>query len=121
MAERIIVTGGCGLLGRELVAQLVACGDDVLVVDDLSKASSLAPAGAEVVRHDLTDAGGTRAIFRGARRCVHLAARIGGIGYFHRQPATILRDNERMLASVFDACAHHGLSRIVYFSSSMVY
>jgi UDP-glucose 4-epimerase len=121
MAERIIVTGGCGFLGREVVAQLVARGDEVIVLDDLSKRSSAAPAGAKVIRHDLTDLKGSRDLFRGAKKCIHLAAKIGGIGYFHRHPATILSDNDKIYASVFEACAHHGYERIVYFSSSMVF
>ena len=121
MAERIIVTGGCGFIGREVVAQLVARGDEVIVLDDLSKLESAAPAGARLVRHDLTDVKGSLDLFKGARKCIHLAAKIGGIGYFHRHPATILSDNDKIYASVFEACAHHGYERIVYFSSSMVF
>ena len=121
MAEPVIVTGGCGFIGREVVARLVARGEDVVVVDDLSKPESAAPPGARFVRHDLTDVAGTRSVFAGARRCVHLAAKIGGIGYFHRHPATILADNDRIYASVFEACARLRFARIVYVSSSMVF
>src|ERR1700733_2860794 len=121
MAERIIVTGGSGFVGREIVSQLVARGDEVIVIDDLSKPTSVAPPGAELVRHDLTDARTSRDLFGRARKCIHLAAKVGGIGYFHRRPATILSDNDRMVSSVFEACAHHHYERIVYFSSSMVF
>jgi len=121
MAERIIVTGGCGFIGREVVAQLVARGDEVIVLDDLSKHESAEPPGAKVVHHDLTDGTGSLDLFKGARKCIHLAAKIGGIGYFHRRPATILSENDKIYASVFEACAHHGYERIVYFSSSMVF
>jgi UDP-glucose 4-epimerase len=121
MADRIIVTGGCGFIGREIVSRLVARGDDVTVLDDLSKPNSATPPGARVARQDLTDARGSRNLFEGARKCIHLAARIGGIGYFHRHPATILSDNDKINASVFEACAHYQFERIVYFSSSMVF
>jgi UDP-glucose 4-epimerase len=121
MPERVIVTGGCGFLGREVVAQLVARGDEVIVLDDLSKDPSEGTQGVAVHRVDLTDIRESRTLFGGARKCIHLAARIGGIGYFHRVPATILNDNGKMLASVFEACAHHRYERIVYFSSSMVF
>lgn len=120
-SEPIIVTGGCGFIGREVVSQLVAAGEVVRVLDDLSKPESAAPAGAELVRVDLTDPAATLDAMAGSRRCVHLAAKIGGIGYFHRHPATILADNDRMYASVFGACARLGYERILYVSSSMVF
>ncbi|MEZ0229877.1 MAG: NAD-dependent epimerase/dehydratase family protein [Planctomycetota bacterium] len=121
MGQRIIVTGGCGFIGREVVAQLVARGDDVTVVDDLSKPESAAPPGAKFIRQDLTDEKGTHRVFEGFKKCVHLAAKIGGIGYFHRHPATILAENDKIYSSVFYACARHKYERIVYISSSMVF
>jgi UDP-glucose 4-epimerase len=121
LGQRIIVTGGCGFIGREVVAQLVARGDDVTVVDDLSKPESAAPPGAKFVRQDLTDEKGTHRVFEGFKKCVHLAAKIGGIGYFHRHPATILAENDKIYSSVFYACARHRYERIVYISSSMVF
>ncbi len=121
MGEKIIVTGGCGFIGREVVSQLVARGNDVTVVDDLSKPESAAPPGAKLVRQDLTDEKGSLRVFEGFKRCVHLAAKIGGIGYFHRHPATILAENDKIYSSVFYACARHKYERIVYISSSMVF
>jgi UDP-glucose 4-epimerase len=121
LGQRIIVTGGCGFIGREVVAQLVARGDEVTVVDDLSKPESAAPPGAKLVRQDLTDEKGTHRVFEGFKKCIHLAAKIGGIGYFHRHPATIIAENDKIYSSVFYACARHEFERIVYISSSMVF
>ncbi|MGE0707274.1 MAG: NAD-dependent epimerase/dehydratase family protein [Planctomycetota bacterium] len=119
--SKVVVTGGCGFIGREVVKQLAERGHAVTVIDDLSKPESAIPAGVEFVRLDLTDAAATLEAFRGFERCVHLAAKIGGIGYFHRYPATILAENDKLYASVFGACAALGLERIVYVSSSMVF
>jgi len=121
MSEPIVVTGGCGFIGREVVRQLVARGDAVRVLDDLSKPESAAPDGAELIQVDLTDPAATRGALEGARRCVHLAAKIGGIGYFHRYPATILAENDKIYASVFGGAADLGYERLLYVSSSMVF
>lgn len=126
MSKRVIVTGGCGFIGREVVKQLSAKGYAVTVIDDLSKPESAAPEApgpgtVEFVQRDLTDAATTREAFEGHDLCVHLAAKIGGIGYFHRYPATILAENDKLAASVFGACAELGYKRILYVSSSMVF
>jgi len=121
MTTPIVVTGGCGFIGREVSRQLVERGYQVTVVDDLSKPESAAPEGVEFLRMDLTDAAATLEAFSGFKRCVHLAAKIGGIGYFHKYPATILAENDKLYASVFGACARHRYERIVYVSSSMVF
>ena len=121
MTYPVLVTGGCGFIGREVSTQLVARGHPVTVIDDLSKEDSAAPPGVEFIRLDLTDEQATLEALEGFQHCVHLAAKIGGIGYFHRYPATILADNDKLAASVFGACAKHGYERIVYISSSMVF
>src|SRR5689334_3783128 len=119
--EKILVTGGCGFIGSEVVRQLLAKGYAVRVADDLSKPSSRAPAGAEFVRADLTDASSVPPLFDGVRVCINLAAKIGGIGYFHRYPATILSENAKIYSNTFEAAAERRIDRMVFVSSSMVY
>ena len=121
MSMKVIVTGGCGFIGREVVKQLVERGHSLTVIDDLSKPESAVPDGVEFRQLDLTDAKATLEAFEGFSHCVHLAAKIGGIGYFHRYPATILADNDKIAASVFGACAELNYERILYVSSSMVF
>lgn len=117
----ILVTGGCGFIGGEVVRQLLDKGYRVRVADNLSKPSSRVPAGVEFVRADLAEPEAARRVFRGARVCINLAAKIGGIGYFHRLPATILSENNRIYSSTFEAAVEHGLERMVFVSSSMVF
>src|SRR4029077_12944002 len=94
----IVVTGGLGFIGSALVQQLSARGHEVRVVDDLSKGQSPGAGGHEFMQGDLREAEAAERALEGADICFHLAAKIGGIGYFHKYPATILNDNGLMLA-----------------------
>jgi UDP-glucose 4-epimerase len=121
MADLILVTGGCGFIGTEVVNQLVARGYRVRVADNLSKPYSRVPEGVEFVRADLSRDGQAEPVFAGVRACVNLAARIGGIGYFHRYPATILSENAKIYSNTFEAAVARKIDRMVFMSSSMVY
>lgn len=75
MAKRYLVTGGCGFIGSHLSAALIARGDEVVVLDDLSTGTeaNLAP-GATLVRGDVADPETARRTMRGVDGCFHLAA-----------------------------------------------
>jgi UDP-glucose 4-epimerase len=118
---RILVTGGCGFIGTEVVKQLVQRGHAVVVADNLSKPESSVKEGYEFIQVDLTDKVATEKAFESVDICIHLAAKIGGIGYFHKYPATILSENNKLYSSVFEAAVKQKIKRMVYISSSMVY
>ncbi len=118
---RILVTGGCGFIGSEVVKQLLAKGHSVVVADNLSKPESSLKQGYEFIKVDLTDTKATAQAFKDVDICIHLAAKIGGIGYFHKYPATILSENNKMYSSVFEAAVKNKIKRMVYVSSSMVF
>jgi len=117
----MLVTGGAGFIGTAVVRALLRNGHAVRVVDDLSKRQVIdLPPGCDFMNGDISDRDVCRRAFAGVDTCFHLAAKIGGIGYFHRYPAAILDDNNLMLSCVFREAAEVD-AKVVYVSSSMVF
>ncbi len=77
MSSRAIVTGGAGFIGSHVVDALLAAGQEVTVIDDLSsgRASNVASA-AELRELDIIDRGGIDRVFEQVRpeAVYHLAA-----------------------------------------------
>lgn len=119
--KKVLVTGGCGFIGSEVVKQLLAKDYEVVVADDLSKPESSIKGGYSFIKVDLTDKAQTNKAFKNIDLCINLAAKIGGIGYFHKIPATILSENDKIYSSTFEAAVSNKIERMVYLSSSMVY
>lgn len=119
--KKILVTGGCGFIGSEVVKQLVDKDYDVRVVDNLSKPESSVKKGYQFLKLDLTKKEAARKAMEGIDVCINLAAKIGGIGYFHKYPATILSENNKIYSATFEAAVSQKIKRMVYVSSSMVF
>lgn len=116
---KILVTGGAGFIGSALVKELLNRNHDVKIVDNLSKGTNV-PDGVDFLKGDLLDKSIAKKAMKGVDACYHLAALIGGIGYFHKYPADILRDNTIMTTNIFDAAKKEN-SKVIYLSSSMVF
>ena len=110
---RIVVTGGSGKAGRAVVAELVACGEDVLSADLVT----FPGLPCEQVQADLTELGQAVEVLRGARAVVHLAA-IPAPGL--RPDELTFRVNTESTYNVFSAAATLGLERVVWASSETV-
>lgn len=124
MSERVAITGGAGFLGSHVVDYFVEQGEDVVVVDDFSSGHrkhldesklNLTVRELDLQKETVIDSLSDIDVI------VHLAAKIGGIGYFHHVPADIISCNDLMNKRVFDAAVEHDFDRVVYASSSMVY
>ena len=127
---RILVTGAAGFICGYLVPELLEHGHEVVGLDNFSKYGRIAKSYDDHPRYRFVegDVKDTELIKRLASDCdqvVAAAAMIGGISYFHEFAYDLLAENERILASTFDAAieAHRtfGLERIVVISSSMVF
>src|SRR3954447_9297367 len=90
----VVVTGGSGFLGRFVVALLEREGAQVI-----SARSS---------DYDLTVAGNAERLFADTSPSdvIHLAARVGGIGYNQAEPAPLYLDNLLMGTHVIEAARH---------------
>jgi len=121
----VLVTGGAGFIGSHLTDSLVADGQSVLVLDDLSSGSrenlsrSLGSGRVTVVEGSVLDRDVIDACMASADVCVHLAARLG-VERIVREPLFSLRENVLGVDVVMEAAARHG-RRLLFASSSEVY
>jgi len=97
--RRTVVTGGAGFLGRFVVRRLEELGAEVSV-----------PLSSE---YDLRDPAACRQALDGAQVVIHLAARVGGIGFNRRNPAPLVYDNMVMAANVFEQSRLAGVEKLV--------
>ena len=122
---RAVVTGGAGFIGSTLVDRLVARGDDVLIIDDLStgSADNLADAragGSGTVELAVADIGETGAaeLVAGHRPDVvfHLAAQ-ADVRLSVDAPVSDARTNVIGLLRVLDGALVGGARKVVFASS----
>jgi UDP-glucose 4-epimerase len=123
--RRVLITGGAGFIGSHLTDRLLAQGDHVEVVDDLStgRLENLAahadnPALAVTVG-TICDKDRMEALVARCDRVFHLAAGVG-VRMLADEPARMLDENVRGTATLLTACARHGRPVLVA-SSSEVY
>jgi UDP-glucose 4-epimerase len=120
---RCLVTGGAGFIGSNLVDALLARGDEVTVVDDLSTGrrenlDAALAAGAELVELDIRDAGALAAL-AGERRpqtVFHLAAQID-VRKSLEDPAFDAAVNVGGTANVLEAARAAESARVVFVST----
>lgn len=111
----VFVTGGNGLLGRALVARLVAEGEPVVALARSERAAATLQAlGARPARGDVLDAASLDAM-QGCETVFHFA----GINEFCSQrPGMMQAVNVGGTRSVITAAARHGVLRVVHTSSA---
>jgi len=116
---RYFVTGATGFIGGHLARELLAAGNDVIVLArDTAKASDLAAQGAQVVRGDVTDKESMRAPMTGADGVYHVAGWYK-LGRKHREMCQ--RVNVDGTRNVLELMQALGIPRGVYTSTVGVF
>jgi nucleoside-diphosphate-sugar epimerase len=127
---KVLVTGASGFICGYLVQDLLQAGHEVTGLDNFSKYGRVVKSYDDhphyrFVEGDAKDAALVTELAADCDQVVAAAAMIGGISYFHEFAYDLLAENERILASTFDAAIaafrDGHLQRIVVLSSSMVY
>jgi UDP-glucose 4-epimerase len=120
---RALVTGGAGFIGSHLVDALVARGDDVTALDDLSSGrernlAGALDAGAALVRGDGRDGAALTTLLSIARpeAIFHLAAQVD-VRLSLSDPAFDARTNVEGTINVLEAARAAGARRVVFSST----
>lgn len=127
---KILVTGSAGFIGGYLIEELLNHGHSVAGIDNFGKYGFLkrtfdSHPSYRFVKGDVKDASLLKELLADCDQVVALAAKIGGISYFHSLAYDLLAENERIIASTFDAALWafktKRLKKINVISSSMVF
>lgn len=106
--RKIVVTGGHGFLGGHVLKKLAERG-----ARDISTPSHK--------EYDLREKRSCEEIVEGKDLVIHLAARVGGIGFNKENPGVIFYDNIMMSTQLIDAAYRAGVKKFVALGTVCAY
>ncbi len=128
--KKILVTGSAGFIGGYIVEELLSNGWTVLGIDNFSKYGPVEKSydnhpKYQFVKGDVKNTDLMKELASDCEQVLAVAAMIGGISYFHEFAYDLLAENERIMASTFDATIDAWkkgkVKKITVLSSSMVF
>ena len=127
---KILVTGAAGFIAGYLIEELLNHGHKVIGIDNFSKYGRTEKSynnhpSYQFVEGDVKNTNLLKELIEDCDQIVAGAAMIGGISLFHEYAYDLLAENERIIASTFDAAIwafkNKRLRKINVMSSSMVF
>jgi nucleoside-diphosphate-sugar epimerase len=111
--KKILVTGGAGLVGNELIKQLLEVGENVKAIYHSSPISISHPS-LSVVQCDILDISILEEVMEGITHVYHAAALVS---YDPKDRHQLLKINIEGTANIVNACLNKGVDKLVHVSS----
>ena len=121
--KKVLVTGGAGFIGSNLVAELIREDNDVTVLDNFTTGfrSNLAPMPiVRVVEGDVRDRNDVEEAMQGIEVVFHLAASVGNKRSID-DPVTDAAVNVLGTVNILEAARKHGVRKIITSSSAGIF
>lgn len=109
--KRVLLTGGAGFLGSHIAENLIQ-------KRELPLSSIIIP---NSKNQDLRKTENCRTLAEEADLIIHLAARVGGIGFNQKNPGTLFHDNIMMGAQLMEAARLAGTEKFVQIGTVCAY
>jgi nucleoside-diphosphate-sugar epimerase len=128
--SKILITGGAGLIGSNVVKKFVKEGHDVYVVDNLwrGKIENLIENGTSVIdldsrfrQFDLRDHKNCLVANKGMDLVIHLADIVAGINYVFANELFLYRANIVMNSNMLDAAINSNVKKYIYVGTACSY
>lgn len=125
---RCLVTGGLGYIGSHTCVELLAAGQNVRIVDNLSNSKlavldrieEISGKRPEFIQADIRDRGAMQVALVGCDAVIHFAG-LKAVGESVAKPLLYYRNNVEGSIALFETMAEAGVKTLVFSSSATVY
>ena len=126
MRHKVLVTGGAGFIGSNLVDALISAGHNVRIADNFSTGfqefveHNKSSAALEIVKTDLVDEQACSQVLAGCDVVYHLAAN-ADVRFGWQQPLRDTQQNLVVTQNLLEACRKQGVRKFIFSSTGSVY
>lgn len=123
--RRVLVTGGGGFIGLNLVGRLLEQGARVRVAENFERGAAGGLRGlagqVEILEGDLRDAATCAQACRDVEVVFHLASKVGSSDFYRRFPADVVLHNSALDGQMLQTARSSGVARYLHISSAFIY